>query len=562
MKKSTLTLIFLLAFAPGIIAQVANASLDINSVKALVNSNGDLFWDYTSAKFEIPKGNGTNTIFAGAMWIGGMDAGSQLHLAAQTYRQSGSDFYPGPVLNPPAYSTSYDAAWNKVWKINRSMIDSFRLGLYGSNIPAPIAGWPGNGNTSQGEPGMLADFVDINGDGVYDPSSGDYPCIKGDQAVLMIFNDDRNIHTETGGQKLGVEFHAMLYAYKAPGTWLDSVVFLNYKMYNRSATTYTNAYLGSWMDFDLGYYGDDYTGCDVGRNIFYVYNGTLNDGSSSLPSSGTYGANPPAQGVVFLRGPQADTADGIDNNRDGTIDEPGEVNLMSKFIYYKNDFTATGNPVNDIDYYRYMTGFWKDGSPVTYGGNGYGGNTPCDFMFPGDSDPIGWGIGGTPSAPSPQTPWFETATPGDRRGMASSGPFTIQPGQEMCVDLGFVYGRGNNGPISSADVMRQNADSVKAFYLGNSPCTCVINPLSVNEISNQLVVQFYPNPASDNVTVLYNPENGKATVEIYDMTGKMIATETISKASTVVDMKNFAPGIYMIRITDGKSSGAARILKQ
>ena len=45
----------------------ANASLDINQVKALVNSNGDLFWDYTQARFEVPKGNGTNTILAGAL---------------------------------------------------------------------------------------------------------------------------------------------------------------------------------------------------------------------------------------------------------------------------------------------------------------------------------------------------------------------------------------------------------------------------------------------------------------------------------------------------------------
>lgn len=76
-----------------------------------------------------------------------------------------------------------------------------------------------------GQAAQLADFVDINSDGIYNPSSGDYPCIKGDQAVFMIFNDDRNVHGETGGQKMRFEFHAMLYAYKAPGTWLDSVVF-------------------------------------------------------------------------------------------------------------------------------------------------------------------------------------------------------------------------------------------------------------------------------------------------------------------------------------------------
>jgi hypothetical protein len=565
MKKIILSLSLITAAAISSHAQTwANATLDINQAKALVNSNGDLFWDYTQSRFEVPKGNGTNTIFAGALWVGGLDVGGQLHVAGQTYRQSGNDFYPGPVMNSASYSSATDAQWNKVWKINRSTIDSFRLGLF-SSIPAEIATWPGNGNTALGQAAQLADYVDVDNDQVYNPSAGDYPCIKGDQALFIIFNDDRNVHTETAGTKLGFEFHAMLYAYSAPGTWLDTVVFLNYKMFNRSSAAYHNTYLGTWMDLDLGFYADDYVGCDVGRNTFYVYNGDANDGTTSLPTVGTFGANPPAQGVVFLRGPLADANDGIDNNRDGTIDEPGEVCLMNKFVYYQNDFTQQGNPENAQHHYNYLSGSWKDGTPLTYGGNGYGGSTPADFMFPGATDPYGWGVGGSNTSPNPQPAWDELTVgnmPGDRRGMASSGSFTMQPGASMCLDFAFVYGRGAGGPVSSVDVMKNIADSARVFYQGNSPCSCVINPLSVNEISHELFFQLYPNPASDNVTVLYHAEKGNATLEIYDMTGKMVGTEIISKESTVVDLKKFSPGIYLLRISDGNSSGAARVLKQ
>lgn len=538
----------------------ANASLDINQAKALVNSNGDLFWDYTQSRFEIPKGNGTNTIFAGALWVGGLDGGGQLHLAAQTYRQTGNDFYPGPVMNSANYSTANDALWNKVWKINRSTIDSFRLGLF-STIPTEIATWPGNGDVSQGQASQLADYVDVDNDQDYNPSAGDYPCIKGDQALFVIFNDDRNVHTETGGMKMKFEFHAMLYAYKAPGTWLDTVVFLNYKMFNRSAITLQHAYIGSWMDFELGYAFDDYVGCDVGRSMFYCYNGDANDGSSALPSQGTYGANPPAQGVVFLRGPLADLNDGVDNDRDGFLDEVGEYCTMSKFVYYNNNFSITGNPVTAADYYGYMSGFWKDGSPFTYDQNGYGGTQPADFMFPGNSDPFGYGTGGAILNGN----WSEATvgnSPDDRRGFASSGPFTISPGGSMCLDFAFVYGRGAGGPLSSVANMQIAADSARTFYNANSPCSCVINPLAVNEISNELVFQIYPNPVSDKVTISYQPGNGNAVLEIYDMTGKMVGTEIITKASTVVDMKKFTAGIYLLRIADGKSSGAAKILKQ
>lgn len=560
MKKITLTFILLLAIGSVSRAQSwANATLDINSAQASINSNGDLFWDYAQSQFEIPKGSGKKTIFAGSLWVGGLDTSGQLHLGAQTYRQTGNDFYPGPVMNTSSYSPANDALWNKVWKINRTTIDSFRQGLF-STVPMEIQTWPGNGDVMQGQAAQLADFVDINNDGIYDWTAGDYPCIKGDQALFVIFNDDRNVHTETGGQKMQFEFHAMLYAYKAPGSWLDTVVFLNYKMFNRSGITLSDAYIGSWMDLELGSPGDDYVGCDVARNTFYVYNGDANDGTSPIPAAGTYGANPPAQGVVFLRGPFANPNDGVDNNRNGTIDEPGEICLMNKFVYYNNDFTITGNPVSAADYYKYMSGRWLDSTYFTYGGNAYGGSTPCDFMFPGSSDPTGWSTN-----MQPQLPWDEASSansPGDRRGFASSGPFTIFPGGNMCLNFAFVCGRGNNGPASSIMAMQNIADSARIFYQANSPCSCVINPLAVNEISNQLIVQFYPNPASDNVTVLYNPQNGNARLEIYDMTGKIAGTENISKASTVVDLKTFSPGIYLIRVTDGKSSGAARILKQ
>jgi hypothetical protein len=182
-------------------------------------------------------------------------------------------------------------------------------------------------------------------------------------------------------------------------------------------------------------------------------------------------------------------------------------------------------------------------------------------MFPGNSDPLGWG-----TAMVPQAPWDEATvsnTPGDRRGLASSGPFTISGGGSMCLDFAFVYGRGNAGPASSVVDMQMKADSARTFYQTTSPCTCVVNPLSsVNEVSNDLVVEVYPNPASDNVTVMYNAVNGNATLEIYDMTGKVVGTEIISKATTVVDLKKLSPGIYLIRISDGKSSGTARVMKQ
>ena len=103
----------------------SNATLDINQVETIINSNGDLFWDYQNGHYEVPNDSGASTVFAAATWIGGLDTSGTLHLAAQTYRQSGNDFYPGPVMYTSSYSPATDAFWNQVWKINKTTIDSF-----------------------------------------------------------------------------------------------------------------------------------------------------------------------------------------------------------------------------------------------------------------------------------------------------------------------------------------------------------------------------------------------------------------------------------------------------
>lgn len=566
MKTKLLSLFSISLFAIAANAQVGFGVLDINSVRAGVNSNSGLFWDYTLPQYEIPAGGGAHTMYAGGLWIGGLDTGNQLHLAGQTYHQTGSDFFNGPVMNQASYSPANDLFWAKVWKINKATIDSFLIwranpSIYPNyTVPASITSWPGNGDVNQGQAPQLAPFYDYNADGIYDPSSGDYPCIKGDQALFFIFNDDRAPHTETGGQKFGIEIHAMLYAYKAPGTWLDSTVFLNYRLFNRTNSDFDSLYLGSWTDFDIGAYDDDYVGCDVMRDLYYGYNGDVNDGTSPIATAGTYGANPPAQGVLFLRGPEPVLGDGVDNDHDGTIDEPNEFCTFNRFVRYNNNFTPIGNPTTDWDYYKYMQGRWLDSTLITYGGNGYGPGIPAAYMFPATSDPLGIGTNN-----NPQPAWDESIagnTPSDRHGLGVSGPFPLPGQKDMCIDFAYVFGRGNNGPLSSVAVMQNNADSVKNFYNTLTPCTCTPNPLGIQNPVVHQTVRLFPNPANENVTVYWEPKTAGARMEIYDLTGQLIAAQTITKTTTEVKTESFPAGVYMLRITDGATVSTAKLVKE
>ena len=59
----------------------------------------------------------------------------------------------------------------------------------------------------------------------------------------------------------------------------------------------------------MGYYYDDYVGCDVERGLGYCYNGDAYD-----ENAGGYGNDPPAVGIDFFEGPLADLNDGVDND--------------------------------------------------------------------------------------------------------------------------------------------------------------------------------------------------------------------------------------------------------
>ena len=134
------------------------------------------------------------------------------------------------------------------------------------------------------------------------------------------------------------------------------MTFYSYKIMNRSTESLNETYFGQWVDPDLGNYQDDYVGCDVSLGLGYCYNGDAEDDGAS---GYNYDSDDPLQLELIFRGPLADPNDGLDNDGDGEIDEDGEQIIMSKFVYYNNDFSEHGNPEEAIHYYNYLKGIWK-----------------------------------------------------------------------------------------------------------------------------------------------------------------------------------------------------------
>jgi hypothetical protein len=428
----------------------AQGVLDINNVATTVGPAA-MCWDLNSAKYEVPKGGGVNSIFAHDLWVGGIDDNGQLRLATQQFRQNGNDYWSGPVSDSTYHNDVDMAGWDRVWKIDKTEIDdhivNYSSGSY--TMPDAIEHWPAHGDVSKGQAPNLAPFVDVDNDGQYIPLNGDYPEIKGDQAVYFIRNDVGNVHTESGGEQIGLEIHMMFYAYRCDDIpELNHTVFVKTTLFNRGSYNLNNTYIGTWVDMDLGYYLDDYVACNVPLNLGYTYNGDNDDEGSS-----GYGVNPPAQGLVYLN------------------------NSMDKFIYIRNDNTIIGNPNVPQHYYNYLQGVWIDDSVMTYGGNGHGGSLAdtCSYMFPGDTDP------------NFTTPWTEVTAgnvPADRRFLQSHGPFDFDTNTSYTLEYAFVFAwDSTNTNGGSIPLLFNYTQNIQDFYDGVLAMPCS-NVTLVNELSN------------------------------------------------------------------------------
>lgn len=550
-----------------------STELHVNNVRALIHTGGDMWWDWQDAYYFVPADGNTSALFAGAIWIGGKDANGQLKLAAQKFRQRGIDYWPGPLITSGSAiaTVTQDICreYDEHFFITKAMVKEFREWYACTQdptcvvdeqfpaytIPDIIMNWPAHGPEG-GYDYNLAPFWDTDGDGYYNPLAGDFPyyefadqgitddpdCLRprnrepklfGDETIWWVYNDKGNIHTETGGAAIGMEFRAQAFAFTTNDE-LNDMTFYNYNIINRSTYTLFDTYFGVWTDADLGYARDDYTGCDVQRGLGYMYNGDDND--ETAEGTEGYGEQPPAIGIDFFEGPYQDP-DGLDNStsyvvvdgvkeldcdlgdilngninglnfEDGTVDN--ERWGMRRFLYFNNTGgganPATTDPESAIEHYNYITGFWKDNTPLCYGGTGHysgGGNTdvPTDFMFPGNptTDPCGWGQGGIP-----QDAWSEETEENpadDRRFVQSAGPFTLYPGAVNDITLGAVYARApSGGPWASVESVRRADDKAQILF---ENCFRVLNgpdapELNIIEMDKKLIFHIYNKSGSNN----------------------------------------------------------------
>ncbi|MGB3545023.1 hypothetical protein [Rubrivirga sp.] len=508
----------------------AEATLDINNVRAVLYNIGGLFWRGSGAQYEVPAGSGLNSIFASGIWVGGQVDG-QLRFAGSTYGEW--EYWPGPLGADGTTTTETCGQFDRFWKVEIGDIRAYNAT---GTATSDLQGWPiaygapffidTNGN------GRRDARLDEDGDGVPDEprielnlndagygtrqlnlEAGERPDIIGDQGIWWVMNDEGAgaPHAWSEAETIRLEVRAQAFAFSRADA-LNNATFYRYQFFYRGSQPMTDTYLGIFSDPDLGEFNDDYVGSDPDLGLGFVYNGDdFDDGGAG------YGAVPPALGYDFFQGPLVNS-DGIDNDDDGEIDEDDERLAIEKFFYFTNGGSGpTVDPNNGDEAYSYMQGFWKDGTPLRQGADGYNTNGPVvDFAFPGN----------------PPEFWSEynsdgngTAnTPADRRFGVSSGPFTFNPGDMQEIVFGIVWSQASGTPTQPqiASVRQLKVDNATLqsafdaeFALPQPPPAVDVTAAGLDQ---QIILEFDSETGDIADIFRYDEENPFAPVDAEDRT--------------------------------------------
>ncbi|MBN3035364.1 MAG: T9SS type A sorting domain-containing protein [Bacteroidales bacterium] len=168
--------------------------LQINNVRARINTGGDMWWDLPGgigSQYYVPANGSATSLFSGSLWIGGLDINNQLKLAALRFRQVGQDYWTGPLTVDRSASVDEETCskYDKHFVIKREEVEEFVNWFNSENpdeeypgysIPTSILEYPAHPDQTLQQnkylSKYLAPFFDVDGDGEYMPKeSGDYP---------------------------------------------------------------------------------------------------------------------------------------------------------------------------------------------------------------------------------------------------------------------------------------------------------------------------------------------------------------------------------------------------
>ncbi|MFI5195872.1 MAG: T9SS type A sorting domain-containing protein [Chitinophagales bacterium] len=94
-------------------------------------------------------------------------------------------------------------------------------------------------------------------------------------------------------------------------------------------------------------------------------------------------------------------------------------------------------------------------------------------------------------------------------------------------------------------------DTARATIPANTTDSVIKAPAAVTNINNtENEIILYPNPARDELNVVYSPNADVKTIAVYNIIGKVIAVYKVTSAGANLNLENIPSGIYFVRLTN------------
>ncbi|MBL7829284.1 MAG: T9SS type A sorting domain-containing protein, partial [Saprospiraceae bacterium] len=314
-------------------------------------------------------------------------------------------------------------------------------------------------------------------------------------------------------------FQAFSYACDDP--LAANSIFISYKFNHSFDDIFRSdsSYYSIYIDPDIGNPKDDYLG--TGKDFLYAYNSdTLQDEILDV--------HPPMLGIHFLKGPM------------DTFGNYISLSHVMPMVFDTNLIQAINPPEHDVEYYRYMSGSWKDGLPLNSGDFGYSNDSIVNFPFPDHpTNSLGW------SELAAQNPLA------DRRAVASFGPTTLLTGSTNHLLVG-LYASNEVGPTSQLEEMQKRKQLFTWHFNGgwhsyDKPVYLCPNPNSAFLYKRPLlaIVKLFPNPAKESFRVAVFG-HWLLHVSICDQHQRVIYEQDLESLDFEFSTKGLPPGIYFV----------------
>ena len=564
--KNKLLYFALLLFSNSIHAQDCKGSfaheyLHANTIGAKIYSGGQLFNESGFIPNPAADSSGPSTIYVASLWLGGFDQGLNIRLFAPTYSSNGGGPFAGP-LNDTGFADSLSCSnWDQLFKISGARVREFLQALPGFAGNAALAiqqfpeimGWPAKDNSYfagiQGfdlPPGKtLAPFFDQDGDAVYNPMVGDYPVVQlantppfvPAEWVWSVYNSVGAANQTTF--TFPVELQLSAWAFNcADQPALNNTIFTAHKVLFSGTEALDSCLVGMFADMDIGCPEDDYIGCGPDLNAFFAYNqddldGDIGFGCSEQDFYAPFGGAAPVQSVTYLN---------------WSMDKFNYFNSVS----YGNPPATTTDPSTPAEHYNYLTGHWRDGRPLTWGGSGYSvnGGVATNFAVPGDpSDPNAWSM------------CREMLTKGDRRGLGTHYLGTVQPGMLKEFVTAWSYHPNPNLPCGLGTTYTDIAE-VRSIHTAGFATVC--SPLTAAQEPNADLptVELFPNPVGQLLYLRFGTRSPLA-VRLFDLNGRLLySASDVSGEQISLPVHTLADGLYTLECLFGQRTILRKVVIQ